>query len=137
MMTGYQSVYQDENRNVYVTLEDKVLKIPDLQILVEQKSAISNDLYWPVEDILIHKEEYIQPWVYLKSFHRLWDNIELLRGSLFYQQTGCKSYSSPVYQKNDLIIGQNEFVSNSIINRLSEQLWINLQGLIKYFKPDC
>ena len=87
--------------------------------------------------ILVHREEYVQPWVYLKSFHRLWDNIELLRSSLFYEISGCRSFVSPKYLKQDLVIGQNEIVVNSVINRLSMQLWENLNAMFNYFDPSC
>ena len=137
IIQNYNSISQDKFRNVYVTAVDKILKISDLQKIVESKAALPVDLYWSLNDLLIHKEEYIQPWVYLKSFHRLWDNIELFRNSLFYNLEGCKSYTKPTYMKNDLIIGQNEIVTNAVINRLAEQLWINLQGLINYFDPNC
>jgi hypothetical protein len=104
---------------------------------VESKAALNPNLFWKLSDLLIHKEEYIQPWVYLKSFHRLWDNIELFRNSLFYEAEGCKSYKPPVYQKEDIVIGQNEIVSNAVINRISAQLWANLETMFDYFDPDC
>ena len=137
IVQGYNSLSQDKYRNVYVTVNDRILKIPDLQKIVEQKAALPKDLYWSLSDLMVHKEEYIQPWVYLKSFHRLWDNIELLRNSLFYDLEGCKSYVKPTFMKTDLVIGQNEIVTNAVINRLSEQLWTNLQSLINYFDPNC
>ena len=137
IVQGYNSLSQDKFRNVYVTANDKILKIGDLQKIVEQKAALPKDLYWNLNDLMIHKEEYIQPWVYLKSFHRLWDNIELLRNSLFYDLAGCKSHVKPTYMKTDLVIGQNEIVTNAVINRLSEQLWTNLESLINYFDPNC
>lgn len=137
ILQGYNSITQDKFRNVYVTIGDKILKIPDLMRIIDVKAAISKELYWDLNEILVHKEEYIQPWVYLKSFHRLWDNIELFRTSLFYSETGCKSHRSPVYSKEDLIIGQNEIVTNAVINRLSNQLWTNLELLFDYFDPTC
>lgn len=134
----FNSISQDKFRSVYVTAGDKLLQIQDIQQRVQLKAPVKSELYWKYSDLLIHKEEYIQPWVYLKSFHRLWDNIELLRSSIFYSTTNsCKAYVPPVYAKEDLIIGQNEIVTNSIINRLTEQLWTNLQTLLKYYDPDC
>lgn len=134
----YNSISQDEFRNVYITAGDKILQVGDLQEIVNVASDIPADLYWNLEDLYVHKEEYIQPWVYLKCFHRLWDNIELLRNSLYYDVTGnCKSYVAPTYSKQDLVIGQNEIVTNAVINRLVEQLWTNLQSIINYFDPDC
>jgi hypothetical protein len=73
----------------------------------------------------------------MKAFHRMWDNIEMLRNSLFYKEVGCKRYVTPAFAKEDLTIGQNEIVTNSVINRLTNQLWTNLQSLIKYFDPNC
>jgi hypothetical protein len=134
----YNSVMQDKFRNVYITAGDKLLQVQDIQHIVQLKAPIKPELYWNLNDLYVHKEEYVQPWVYLKSFHRLWDNIELLRTSLFYSlDDECKKYTAPVYAKEDLIIGQNEIVTNSVLNRLAEQLWTNLQSLIKYFDPDC
>lgn len=135
VLTGYNSITQDKYRNVYITVNDKLFKVPDLMKIFETKAPLNPDLYWNLEELLIHKEEYIQPWVYLKAFHRLWDNIELLRNSLFYDSDGTKTYTSPIYDKQDLIIGQNEIVANAVINRLSSQLWTNLQSLFEYFKP--
>ncbi len=136
-LQGYNSISQDRFRNVLVTIGDKVLKIPDLMHIVDAKAVISEELFWSLNEILVHKEEYIQPWVYLKSFHRLWDNIELFRTSLFYQETGCKSYRPPTHSKEQLVIGQNEIVTNAVLNRLSKQLWTNLESLFDYFDPDC
>ena len=138
VLEGFNSLYQDSFANLYVTVGDKILNIQDLQYIQQLKSAINPDLYWKLNDLKIHKEEYIQSWVYLKSFHRLWDNIELLRNSLYYSSDSkCKSYVPPTYAKEDLIIGQNEIVTNAVINRISEQLWTNMQGLINYFDPNC
>lgn len=137
ILQNFQTITQDLYRNCYVTVNDKVLKICDVQQIQESKAPLPEDLYWPMEDLMVHKEEYIQPWVYLKSFHRLWDNIELIRSSLTYEKTGCKSYTPPVYAKEDLVIGQNEIVTNAVINRLSEQLWTNLYSIVKYFDPEC
>lgn len=137
-LEGFNSLYQDSFANLYITAGDKILNIQDLQYMQQLKSAISPELYWKLSDLKIHKEEYIQAWVYLKSFHRLWDNIELLRNSLYYVVGNeCKSYVAPVYAKEDLIIGQNELVTNAVINRLSEQLWRNTESLINYFDPNC
>ena len=135
-LTGFSSISQDKYRNLYVTVDDKILKIADLQKLVTSRALLPN-LYWNVADLLIHKEEYIQPWVYLKSFHRLWDNIELIRNSLAYEASGCKTYKPPVYKKEDLVIGQNEIVTNAVVNRLSEQLWANITTMLQYFNVNC
>lgn len=137
VLKGFTSITQDRNRNLYVVVGDKILKVPDLMKLIELKASISDELYWSTDELLIHKEEYIQPWVYLKSIHRLWDNIELLRSSLFYDAVGCKSPTNPIYEKEDLVIGNNEIVSNAVWNRLFTYLWENLQTMFKHFDPKC
>lgn len=135
LFSGFNSITQDKFRNVYITVEDKLLKVPDLMKITESKAPLNPNLYWKLNDLLIHKEEYIQPWVYLKAFHRLWDNIELFRNALFYDVEGSKSFKAPIYNKEDIVIGQNEIVTNSVLNRISAQLWANLETLFEYFKP--
>ena len=137
ILQNYFSVSQDVNRNLYVPVGDKILKIPDLMKLIELKASVSDDLYWSTEELLIDKEEYIQPWVYLKSIHRLWDNIELLRSSLFYTSDGCKAPVDPIYEKEEFVIGKNELVSNAVWNRLFFRLWKNIETMFNYFDPDC
>lgn len=135
-LSNFTNMIQDECRNLFVTVGDKMLKIPDLQKVNETKASLSKN-FWSIQDLMIDGEEFIQPWVYIKVFHRLWDNIEIMRNSLCYDAYGCKSYISPTHAKEDLIIGQNEIVTNAVINRLSEQLWDNLASVIKYFDPLC
>lgn len=137
VIQNYKSITQDSQRNCYITVDDKIIRVPDIQAIEESKAPLPTSLYWPMSSLKVHKEEYVQPWVYLKSFHRLWDNIELIRSSLIYEPTGCKSYTPPIHAKEDLVIGQNEIVTNATINRLSQQLWENMQSIIKYFDPDC
>lgn len=138
VLEGFNSLYQDSFANLYITAGDKILNVQDLQHMQQLKSAINPALYWKLDELKIHKEEYIQSWVYLKSFHRLWDNIELLRNSLYYSTEDiCKQYVAPKYAKEDLIIGQNEIVTNAVVNRLSEQLWTNMESIINYFDPNC
>jgi hypothetical protein len=138
VIDGISSIVHDRYRNIYVTLNNTILKIIDRMTIDEVSYEVyAQNSLWSSNSILIHREEYIQPWVYLKSFHRLWDNIELFRNSLFYEIEGCKSFTLPTYSKEDLKLGQNEIVTNATINRLSEQLWTNLQSIAKYFDPTC
>lgn len=138
VLNNFCNIIQDKNRNVLVTLNDTVIKFIDRMVIEDLSyENYSSFNLWGLNTILIHKEEYIQPWVYLKSFHRLWDNIELFRNSLFYEIEGCKSFANPVYIKEQLKVGQNEIVTNAVINRLAEQLWINLKLIANYFDPSC
>jgi len=136
ILTGFNSIHQDKYRNLYITVADQAIRIADVMKLRRYKSQTVDRTMWTNEQLYVHKEEYVQPWVYLKSFHRLWDNIELFRNSLFYNETGNRVYVSPTYQKSDLVIGQNEIVTNAVINRLCSQLWTNLRSIINFFNPE-
>ena len=137
-ITGFANLIHDSNRNLYVVLNNSITKIIDRMTIDEVSyENYAQDALWSLNSILIDKEEYIQAWVYLRAFHRLWDNIELFRNSLFYEIEGCKSFTLPTYSKEHLKLGQNEIVTNATINRLSEQLWLNLQSIAKYFDPTC
>lgn len=131
------SIFQDEFRNLLITSNDKVLKYPDLMTLINLKGVLP-DYYWPLEELYIHPEEYIQNWVYNKSLQRLWDCIEIFRSTiLFNSLDGCKCYSAPIYQKEDIVVGQNEIVTSTVINRCFGYLWENFMTFVNYFNPSC
>jgi hypothetical protein len=132
-LQGFTSVYQDKYRNVYITVKDQIIRVADLMKLNRHRAQTIADVLWSPSEIYVHKDEYIQPWVYLKAFHRLWDNIELYRNSLFYNNVGRGVYTAPAYDKSELVIGQNELVTNAVINRICTQLWTNLRSLINFF----
>jgi hypothetical protein len=131
-----RDIYHDEYRNLLITTNDKILKYVDTMTQTQIRGSLLEN-YWSLNDILIHKEEYVQNWVYSKSFQRLWDNIEIFRNSLYFNNTKCKSYRPPLYGKDDMIIGQNEIVTSAVINRVLGYLWANLNTLIDYFDPYC
>ena len=137
IITKISSSHQDSNRNVYITAGDKILKIADLMKIQQLKANSLFQQPIALEELLIHEEEYIQPWVYLKSFHRLWDVVELVRSSLFYEQQGCKVYKPAIHEKQKLVLGQNEIVSSAVVNRLGQQIWENIETLFTYFDPVC
>lgn len=129
-------LYQDEFRNLLITTNDKVLKYPDIMTIRRLKGTLP-DSYWKLEDILIHKEEYIQNWVYTKAFQRMWDNIEIFRNTILFENSFCKGYRPPVHGKEKMIIGQNEIVTSTVVSRALGYLWDNLTTLLDYFDPSC
>lgn len=130
------AVYHDEYRNLLITTNDKVLKYPDLMTIKRLKGTLPAN-YWELKDVLIHKDEYVQNWVYTKSFQRMWDNIEIFRSTLLFDNTFCKGYKPPIHNKEKMIIGQNEIVTSTTINRVLGYLWDNFNTLIDYFDPSC
>jgi hypothetical protein len=131
-----KSVTQDEFRNILITSKEKIIKIVDL---LRRKKLISNlpDYYWDLNDVLIDKEEYVQNWVYNRSLQRMWDNIEIFRSALLFDDTTCKGRSSYVHTKNKILIGINEIVTDSVINRAVGYLWDNFNTLLPFFDPNC
>jgi hypothetical protein len=87
--------------------------------------------------MLINSEEYVQSWVYNKSFQKLWDNIEIMRHTVFFGDGKCKEYTPPTHSKEKILIGQNEIVTSTVVNRVIGYLWDNYSSLLKYFDPNC
>jgi hypothetical protein len=129
-------LYHDEFRNLLITTDDKILKYPDIMTIRRLKGTLPSN-YWSLDDILIHKEEYVQNWVYTKSFQRMWDNIEIFRNTLLFDSTTCKGYKVPIHGKEKMIIGQNEIVTSTVVNRVLGYLWNNFNTLLDYFDPSC
>lgn len=131
-----KSVTQDEYRNILITSKEKIIKIVDL---LRRKKLISNlpDYYWELNDVLIDKEEYVQNWVYNRCFQRMWDNIEIFRNALLFNDSICKNRSSYIHSKDKILIGINEIVTDSVINRVIGYLWDNFNTLLPFFDPNC
>ena len=135
-VTNITNIYQDEFRNTLVATGNKILKYVDLM----SPKRIKGDLpatYWHLNDMLIHRDEYIQNWVYNKALQRLWDNIEIFRNSLIFDNSVCRSYRAPIYTKEQVSIGQNEIVTSAVVNRSIKYLWKNFNTLLDYFNPNC
>ena len=42
-----------------------------------------------------------------------------------------------IYTKKQIILGQNEIVTSTAINRILGYLWTNFNSLADYFNPNC
>lgn len=129
-------ISHDEYRNLLIVSDDKIIKYNDLMILKTVKGT-PKSYVWSTNELYVHEEEYIQNWVYTKTFERLWDNIEIFRNSLQYTETGCRMYKPPIHGKEKMIVGQNELVTAAVINRVLGYLWDNLETFMDYFDPSC
>jgi len=128
--------YHDEFRNLLITTEDKILKYCDLMTINLRRGNVPV-AYQSLSSILIHEDEFVQNWVYTKTFQRLWDNIEIFRNLLIYSNDPCKQYTPPVHSKEKMIIGQNEIVTAATINRVLQYLWENFSTLLNYYNTNC
>lgn len=136
-ITNITSLYHDEFRNLLITSNDKILKYVDTMSLIQYIGTLPST-YWSLSDIYIHQDEYVQNWVYTKAFQKLWDNIEIFKNSLAYSTTDkCKQYKLSSHGKEKMIIGQNEIVTSTAINRVLTYLWENLSLIVEYFNPNC
>jgi hypothetical protein len=135
------SVFHDEYRNLLITTNNKILKYVDLMERTKIKGLVPAE-FWNLKDLYIHKNEYIQNWVYTKAFQRLWDNIEFFRNTLYYSYENdefatCKKYKEPIHGKDKMIIGQNEIVTSTVVNRVLGYLWENFLTIVDFFDPTC
>ena len=128
--------FQDEHRNLLIADGDKIIKFIDILTQTKTNSNLPNN-YWILNDMLIHKDEYVQNWVYNKALQKVWDEIEMFRGTLLFNNSKCKSISTYTHPKNKIFIGQNEIVTNTVINRLVGYLWDNFNTIIPFFNPNC
>jgi len=132
-----QDVFHDEYRNLLVVNDDKVLKFVDTMTIIPLKGKLPQQ-FWQLNELLIHDEEYVQNWVYTKALHRLWDNIEIFKNTLIYDDSGpCKQYRPPLHIKDKITVGQNEIVTSTVINRSLKYLWDNFNVLMEYYKTNC
>jgi len=128
--------FQDEYRNLLIADGDKIIKFIDILTETKTNSNLPTT-YWNLNDMLIHKNEYVQNWVYNKSLQKVWDEIEMFRSTLLFTNSKCKSLSTYIHPKSKIFIGQNEIVSYTVINRLIGYLWDNFNTLIPFFDPNC
>jgi len=133
-ITNIAGLYHDEFRNLLITTDDKIVKFADIMALQKQIGTLP-PTYWALEDLYIHKEEYVQNWVYTRAFQRLWDNIEIFRNSLLYSD--CRPYIPPIHGKDKMIIGQNEIVTSTVVNRVLGYLWDNFTSIVNYYNTKC
>ncbi len=138
----FTSVLHDENRNLYVCDTKHLLLYVDyIKIL---GSRINTGVVW--NDVSVDKNEFTQDWVYNKTFHRFWDNMEYMRKSLYGKvvevtEDGItRLTTSPrtteewpefTYNKTNIVIGVNEFCSAPVINRLIDQSYDCLETLLE------
>ncbi len=138
------SATQNANGNLYVTANNAILKFVDVVQIISIKGDTST-LDWAASSVLINREEYVQDWVYNRGFIRLWDNLEYFRRSVYNKfvsneiQPGIKSLITNTFtindeiyfsnNKNDIIIGINEFVTADVVNRVVNKLCDNVDIL--------
>ena len=141
---GFKAIAQDSKYNLYIAGPNAIYKYVDLVKIVRVKTPTT--LGWSLSSMLIDKNEFIQDWVYNRSFARLWDNMEIFRRSIYdkfeaYEiqpgvsalNTNSATISDELYfqyNKEDIIIGINEFVTTDVINRVIGKLCAN-QEVIK------
>lgn len=136
-LTGITTVYHDSYRDLYIVKGDALVKYHDVMHIDKDTNNLFME-YWSRDDVKIKPDEYVQDWVYNRSFHRVWDNIELFRSCLKYRHdASCKSYTPPTYTKEHIFIAQNEIVTSAVVNRCLKYLWVNLLTMYKYFDTDC
>lgn len=128
----------DERLNFYLATEKRLFKYTDIPQFIELYDSSIERYFIPTTNIRINEDEFIQDWVYNKSFLRLQHNLETLykginskvglklnsQGELF--QT-YNSFAAAALSASDIIrqfditnncfIHSNEFVTSDVVNR--------------------
>lgn len=145
----FTNLYQDSNRNIYITYKNGILKYIDKLQIVNLREDVDSSM-WPLSTLQINKDEYQQDWVFNKSFARLWDNLELFRRSIIgkfdyniISVDGIDTYKPIVrsfrpeeyaelpWTKDDLYIGVNEKRTADVINRSFNKVYDCIETLME------
>lgn len=152
---AFNSVTHDENRNLYIAANKCIIAYEDEVRITSVNKQYWPDwfhydpryLEWPLSAMQIDREEFVQDWVYNRSFARLWDNMEIFRRSIYgkfveqpfsilpgissvfvnFMELNDERYFP--YKKDDLVIGMNEFVTFDVVNRVCNKLCANQEVL--------
>jgi hypothetical protein len=131
----FKSLTHVSNRNMYVANTENVLLYVDYIKIITANINIGT--VWDTDGIDVDKREFVQDWVYTRSFHRLWDNLDYLRRGLYGKITtttvdGLESltivpreeseFPTFTYGKEDIFVGTNELVTADVVNRLIRQM---------------
>ena len=138
----YTSLIHEDDRNLYLCEQKHILRYVDYITIFS--SRINSGVVW--NNITVNKQEFVQDWVYLKAFHRFWDNMEYIRKSLYGKvvestESGLTVLSTSPrteaewfefnYDKTNIILGVNEFCTAPVINRLIDQCYDCLEILLE------
>jgi len=134
---NYVNIKHDAFRNLYLISNNCIIKYIDKLMLFDVKMEYST-YQWPMSAIYVEADEYNQDWVLNRSFARMWDNIEIFRRSIngkpgsivengitvpFVKTFAPDEYKILPYNKENIYIGMNEFVSSPVINRCVSKLY--------------
>lgn len=133
----YTNLFHYDSRVLHLISSNFILKYSELINLISIKPEIV-DIWWQLNSIRLHSEEFVDYWVYNKSFSRIWENLNYFRESLqgrvlfFTDRSGKliyklyrrdEFYRPPFsYTKDDVLIGVNELVTTNVINRSLDYL---------------
>jgi hypothetical protein len=128
----YSNMFHFNDRTAYLVSSKFVLKYADFLTFLFIKADLQ-DSWWQLDSLKINEYEFVEYWVYNKSFSRLWDNLEFFRKSLlarvlfsfdingklqFNLYRRDDIYKPPyTFKKEDILIGVNELVTTEVINR--------------------
>lgn len=134
----YVNATHNKNRVLILASDRFILKYSDFITYFKIKPTINN-LWWCFNDIKIKDGEFVEYWVYNRAFARLWDNLEFFRttlsgrviatttksGKTIFKYYNRLEYARPnfKYQKEDIFIGMNEFVTSEVVNRCLQKLF--------------
>lgn len=133
----YTSVYHDQHRNVLLATPTALINYVDKLDIISLMLDIKASL-WPISAMYIQPDEFVQDWVYTKSFQRYFDNLRAIHGSVLgkFDYTTSAGVRTPIVRnftpyeykslessKADIFFGINELVTADVFNRNIEKLY--------------
>ena len=145
---NFGGLYHDSKRNLYISNGKNVIVYLDGVMINRVASENYKEFLWDMNEIYINQNENVQDWVINMSLHKLYDNFDLFRYSLFgrvgyVNEDGIETlqavdfhpgdYKTLVFTpKDNIFIGINELVTSDVINRCVGQLQDCLQVLLDH-----
>lgn len=149
---SYENIIHHSDNTLFVANIDKVSRFVDYNRFVSAINDTYSNYTWTYDDCHVDKDEHIQDWVANRCFHRILDNIEIVKKSLLGRldlQTNningivqdeviLSDYTledlayMDLYTKEDIYIGINELVTASVLNRCFKMLNDSVKRLISF-----
>lgn len=149
---GAKMMTATRHNQIYIVLDNCILVYSDYLIEKSLASLNFEQFMWRPEDIMVHKQEYMQDWVINTSLQRLHDNINLFKRSIYsrirvqdrdggklivFDDLAPREYAKlQIADKKQIFLPSNAPVSAKVINDQLELLYNSLLVLLSFVQDE-
>ena len=149
---GARMMTATRHNQIYIVLDNCMLVYSDYLIEKSLASLNFEQFMWRPEDIMVHKQEYMQDWVINTSLQRLHDNINLFKRSIYsrirvqdrdggklivFDDLAPREYAKlQIADKKQIFLPSNAPVSAKVINDQLELLYNSLLVLLSFVQDE-